>query len=237
MKHAAIAILLLLPQDDLKAKFEAKRATDPLAAFKLLADAGGEPAAKLARPALAQQISADTAAGLKAWAEAKGDVADVHLVRAALLATPYAPDFSRQILRTLSLLKAPRKTVTGCGGCKGAGSAPCAGCKEGLVLGPCPHCEAKGTVACVLCDGSGTLDHHGYKGTLLLTIERETPFKIKDAKGKPVSGKLPAQSLTYTMASCAGGSFNLGTRSVVTKTNAEKTGSANQTCEAFWKEM
>ncbi|HEX7899239.1 MAG TPA: hypothetical protein VF950_15845 [Planctomycetota bacterium] len=237
MKHAALALLLLLPQDDLKAKFEAKRAADPLAAFKLLADAGGEPAAKLARPALAQQITADTAAGLKAWAEAKGDVADVHLVRAALLAAPYSPDFSRQLLRTLSLLKVPRKTVTGCGGCKGAGSAPCAGCKDGLVLGPCPRCEAKGTVACVLCDGSGTLDHHGYKGQLVLTIERDTRVPVKDDKGKTRFGTLPAQVLTYGMASCAGGSFNLQTRSVVTKTNAEKTGSANQTCETFWKEM
>jgi hypothetical protein len=238
MKNAALAILLLAsPQDDLKAKFDAKRATDPLAAFKLLSDAGGDAAAKLARPALAQQISADTAAGLKAWAEAKGDLAEVHLVRAALLATPYAADFSRQIQRTLSLLKQPRKTVTSCGGCKGAGSAPCAACKEGLVLGPCPRCEAKGTVSCILCDGAGTLDHHGYKGTLVLTIERDTRVSIKDEKGKTRFGTLPAQSITYHMATCSNGTFSLQAESVTTKTGAKKNESKSQPCETFWKEM
>jgi hypothetical protein len=233
-----LAILLLAaPQDDLAAKFEAKRTSDPAAAFKLLADAGGEPAAKIARPALARQIGDDLAAGLKAWSEGKADAADVHLARAATLASPYSPDFSRQVLRALSLLKQPRKTPTGCGGCKGLGSAPCAGCKDGLAPGPCPRCEAKGSVACLLCDGAGTLDHHGYKGTLVLTIERDTRVSVKDDKGKTRFGTLNAQTLTWTLASCANGSFPLRTRSVASKTNVEKTGSANQTCEGFWKEM
>ncbi len=238
MKHAALALLLLAaPQDDLKAKFDAKRATDPVAAFRLLADAGGDAAAKIARPALAAQIGDDAAAGLKAWAEGKGDVADLHLVRAALLASPWSPDFSRQLLRTLSLLKLPRKTLTGCATCKGAGSAPCTACKEGQVLGPCPRCEAKGSVACILCDGSGTLDHHGYKGTLVLSIERDTRISVKDDKGKTRFGTLPAQSLTYRMTTCNGGSFNLQTESVVTKTGAKKNDSKNQPCDVFWKEM
>lgn len=238
MRIAAAALLLLAaPQDDLKAKFDAKRAADPVAAFRLLADAGGEAAAKLARPALAQQIDADAAAGLKAWAEGKGDLADVHLVRAALLASPYAPEYAQQLLRTLSLLKQPRKTLTGCATCKGLGSAPCTACKEGQVLGPCPRCEAKGSVACILCDGSGTLDHHGYKGTLVLAIERDTRVSVKDDKGKTRFGTLPAQTLSYRMTTCNAGSFSLQTESVVTKTGAKKNDAKTQPCETFWKEM
>lgn len=237
MKQILLGLVLLAPQDP-QAAFEAKRAQDPVAAFKQLATTPGEPAKAVARPALARQIAEDAAAGLKAWGEGKADVAEKHLARAALLADPYSPDYSRQLMRLVFLLKQPRKAPPDCGACKNAGSAPCPGCKQtGSAPGPCSRCEAKGSVPCILCDGSGSLDHHGYKGTLVLTVERDTRVTFTADDGKTRSGTLPSQALTYQMATCSGGSFHLQTESVVRKTGARKNDSANQPCETFWKQM
>jgi hypothetical protein len=232
------AVLAAGPQgDDLARKFEALRATDPLAALKFLAQTPGEPAQKLARPFLARQISQDVAAGLKAFADAKGDLAELPFTRGALLADLYAPEFSKQLMRLVFLLKQPRKTPTGCATCKGAGGAPCTACQGGLTLGPCTLCETKGSIPCMLCDGSGTLEHRGYKGALVIVAEHEVTVMTKDAKGKSVRARLNPQTLTYTMSPCSGGSFALQTESVLTKTGAKTTGSANQPCSKFWSEM
>jgi hypothetical protein len=230
-------ILLLLAtvgaQDDLKAKFEAKRAVDPVEAFKLLAEKPGENAQLLARPALSRQITADLAAGLKAYGEGKGDLAEKPLLRAALLSEPYFPQMSHQLVNLLFLLKQARKTVVACAVCKGVGASPCTACQGGLALGPCPACEAKGTIACFLCDGTGTLAHHGYKGPFVLTIN-DTKVSIG---GK--SGTLHGQILTYTMSSCTGGSFHLKTGNVITCSH--KVGpisfDGTKSCTDFWKEM
>ena len=238
--HAAALTPVLLaagPQDDLSKKFETLRATDPVAAFKLLADNPGEPAQKIARGAIARQITQDVAAGLKAFTEGKGDAAEAPFTRAALLADLFAADYSRQLMRLVFLLKHPRKTPTGCAPCKGAGAAPCTACQNGLALGPCIRCESKGSVPCFLCDGSGQLDHRGYKGTLVLTVERPVRVSLKNDKGKTVGGTLDPQTLTYQMNLCSGGSFGLQTESVATKTGAKTTGSANQPCTKFWTEM
>src|SRR5579864_2928275 len=170
----APAALAAGPQgDDLAKKFEAVRATDPVAALKFLAQTPGEPSQKIARPAVARQITQDLATGLKAYAEGKGDIAELPFTRAALLTDLYAPEFSRQLMRLVFLLKQPRKTPTGCATCKGLGAAPCTACQAGLTLGPCSDCESKGSISCLLCNGSGTLDHHGYKGTLVLIADHE----------------------------------------------------------------
>ncbi len=236
---AALTPVLLAagPQDDLAKKFETLRATDPIAAFKLLSDNPGDAAQKIARAAIAKQITQDLAAGLKAHADGKSDQAEVPFARAALLADLYSPDFSRQLTRMGFLNKQPRKTTTGCATCKGAGAAPCAACQQGLVLGNCTRCEAKGSVPCLLCDGSGQLDHRGYKGTLVLVAERDVRVSFKNDQGKTVSGRLDAQTLTYTMSPCSGGSFGLQTDTVNAKTGAKKTGSVNQPCAKFWGEM
>jgi hypothetical protein len=237
---AALTPVLLAagPQgDDLSKKFEALRVSDPVGALKLLASNPGEPAQKLARTAIAKQITQDVAAGLKACADAKGDQAEPTLTRAALLADLYAPDFSRQLMRLFFLLKQPRKTQTGCATCKGAGAAPCTACQAGLALGPCARCESKGSVPCLLCDGSGTLAHHGYKGTLVLTLEHSVTVMFKNDAGKTVRAKAEPQTLTYQMSPCSGGSFPLQTENVIAKTGEKKTGSANQPCSKFWSEM
>ena len=236
---AALAPVLLAaaPQDDLAKKFESLRATDAVAAFKLLADHPGESAQKIARPAIARQITQDAAAGLKAFAEGKGDAAEAPFTRAALLADLFAPDFSRQLLRLFFLTRAPRKTPTGCAVCKGAGGAACTACQNGLALGPCARCESKGTVPCLLCDGSGQLTHRGYKGTLVLTVDQRVRVSLKNDKGKTVGGWLEPQTLTYQMNVCSGGTFGLQTESIVTKTGDKKTGSTNQGCTKFWGEM
>jgi hypothetical protein len=233
----APAVLAAGPQDDLPKKFEALRAADPVAAFKFLAQSPGEPSKKIARPAIAKQITQDLAAGLKAYAENKGDLAELPFTRAALLADPYAPDFSRQLMRLVFLLKQPRKTSTGCATCKGLGAAACTACQAGLALGPCTACEAKGSVTCLICDGSGTLDHRGYKGPLVITAEHPVTVMIKNDKGKTVRAKLDPQTLTYHMSPCSGGSFQLQTESVNSKTGAKTNGSANQPCSKFWSEM
>src|SRR5579862_2588869 len=133
----APAVLAAGPQgEDLAKKFEATRAADPISAFKLLGQTPGEPAQKVGRPALARQITLDVAAGLKGFADGKGDVAELPFTRAALLADLYAPDLSRQLMRLVFLLKQPRKTPTGCSTCKGAGASPCTACQAGLALGP-----------------------------------------------------------------------------------------------------
>src|SRR5690242_18963626 len=96
----APAVLAAVPQgEDLAKKFEAARAADPVAAFKFLGQNPGDPAKKVARPALARQITQDVAAGLKGFAEGKGDVAELPFTRAALLSDLYAADFSRQLMR------------------------------------------------------------------------------------------------------------------------------------------
>jgi hypothetical protein len=225
------------PPDDLAKKFETLRATDPIAAFKYLAENPGDAAQKLGRTAVAKQISQDLAAGLKASAEGKGDQAELPFTRAALLADLYSPDFSRQLLRLVAQNKAPRKVPTGCATCKGAGGAPCTACQAGLALGNCTRCEAKGSVPCLLCDGSGQLDHRGYKGTLVLVAEREVRVTFKNDKGKTVSGRLNPQTLTYQMSPCSAGSFGLQTESVNAKTGEKTSGSANQPCSKFWSEM
>jgi hypothetical protein len=238
--HAAALTPVLLaaaPQDDLARKFETLRATDPIAAFKLLSENPGDAAQKIARAAIAKQISQDLAAGLKAHADGKGDQAEAPFARAALLADLYSADFSRQVMRFSFLNKAPRKTTTGCATCKGAGAAPCAACQQGLVLGNCTRCEAKGSVPCLLCDGSGQLDHRGYKGTLVLTLERTISVTFKNDAGKTVRAKAEPQMLTYQMSPCSGGSFALNTENVITKTGAKTNGSANQPCSKFWSEM
>lgn len=240
VRTAALSPLLLAagPQgEDLPKKFEGLRATDPVAAFKFLADHPGEPAQKLARGAVARQISQDLALGLKAAADPKPEGADVPLARAALLADPYAPEFSRQIMRLVFLDKLPRKTSTGCATCKGLGAAACTACQSGLVLGPCGRCESKGSVDCPICDGSGTLNHHGYKGTVVLTIEHTTKVSFKNDQGKTVRATAEPQSLTYQMSPCSGGSFNLQTENVITRTGQKKNESHNQPCPKFWSEM
>lgn len=232
------AALAAGPQaDDLGKKFEAMRGTDPVAAFKFLAENPGESARKIARIALAKQITEDVATGLKAYADPKGDQAVLSLTRAALLADLFAPDFSRQLMRLVFLTRPPRPLPTGCAACKGAGAAPCTACREGLALGPCTRCDGKGSAPCLLCDGSGSLGHFGYKGTLVLAVEREVRVSFKNDKGKSVSGRLDPQTLTYQMRLCSGGSFALQTESVNTKSGAKTTGSATQPCAKFWSEM
>jgi hypothetical protein len=240
IQAAALAPVLLAaapPQEDVAKKFETLRAADPVAAYKFLADHPGDATQKLARTALAKQISQDIATGLKTSAEGKGDQAELPFSRAALLADLYSPEFSRQLIRLVLLNRSPRKTVTGCATCKGAGAAPCTACQAGLVLGNCTRCEAKGTVPCLLCDGSGQLDHRGYKGTLVLVAERPVSVTVKNDKGKNVRATLNPQTLTYQMSPCTGGSFGLQTESVNAKTGEKTTGSANQPCTKFWSEM
>ncbi|HLY09075.1 MAG TPA: hypothetical protein VKW04_07235 [Planctomycetota bacterium] len=232
------AALAAGPQgDDLSRKFEALRATDPVAALKFLGQTPGEPSQKLARPMIARQITQDVAAGLKGFADGKGDLAELPFTRAALLADLYAPDFSRQLMRLVFLLKQPRKILTGCSTCKGLGGAPCTACQAGLSLGPCTLCEAKGSIPCPLCDGSGSLEHRGYKGSLVIVADHEVTVMFTNDKGKSVRARLSPQTLTYQMSPCSGGSFSLQTESVVTKTGAKTTGSATQPCSKFWSEM
>jgi hypothetical protein len=221
------------PDAGLRASFEAKLAQDPVAAFRSLAENPTEEARGLARAAMARVVRADLDAGLKAFAENKADLVEKHLTRAALLAEAYSPELSRQVMRMLFLMKQPRKTPTGCAPCKGAGAAPCGGCKGGLTTGNCPRCEARGQVNCLLCDGAGTMDHHGYKGTLVLTLERDT--RAKDEFGR--SGVLPAQTVTYQMKPCAGGSFPLHTENVLAKGGARPPQNVSQPCSKFWNEM
>lgn len=231
-------LLAAAPQgEDLAKKFETLRATDPVAALKFLGQNPGEPATKIARVAVARQITADIAAGLKAYAEGKGDQAELPFTRAALLADPYGADLSRQLMRLVFLLKQPRKIPTGCATCKGLGAAPCTSCQAGLALGPCTRCEAKGSVPCLLCDASGTLDHRGYKGTLHLAIENKFSVTFKNDKGKTVRGTAEPQTLTYQMSPCSGGSFALQTENILTKSGTKKNESVNQPCSKFWSEM
>ncbi len=239
MLRTTLAALLLLgsaPQADLKSRFETARAQDPVAAFRLLADNAGTPA-PFARAALAKQIGEDLAAGLKAYEAGQAALVDRHFSRAAQLGDLYAKDFSRELLRWILLLKAPHKTVAECPPCKSLGATACSACQAGRSLQPCPPCGAKGSVPCILCDGAGTLDHHGYKGTLVFNIDRDTKISFKNDQGKTARGTLNAQTLTYQMNRCSGGSFGLQTESLVAKTGDKKSGSTTQTCAKFWTEM
>ncbi len=197
------------PAAGLQARFDAKL-SDPVAALKWLAEQPATDAQPVARPALAKLVNDDLAAGLKAFSERKADLVEKHLARAALLADPYSPEFSKQLMRMLFLLKQPRKTPTGCAACKGLGSSSCGTCAGGLAQGPCPRCEAKGQVNCLLCDGSGLMDHHGFKGKMVLTF---SDFKVKVAQG---TGTIHGQVLNWHMASCASGQFSLRTDNRIT---------------------
>ncbi len=226
------------PAADLRAQFDAKL-SDPLAALRWLAGQPAADARPVARPALARIVNDDLAAGLKAFQEGKADLVEKHLVRAALLADPYSPEFSKQLMRMLFLLRQPRKALTGCAPCKGLGSSACGTCKSGLAQGPCPSCEAKGRVDCLLCDGGGTMDHHGYKGRMVLTF---SDFKLKVAAGV---GTMHGQVLTYHMSPCSGGQFNLRTDVVNTCEHkndprvkaATKNFSGSKPCNEAWKEL
>ncbi len=219
------------PVEGLRARFEAMLA-DPVAALKFLAESPSAESRRLAREGLARFIPEDIAAGLKASVEGREEDAERPLVRAALLSDPYSPDLSRQLIRTLLLLKRPRRTTTGCAACGGAGSAPCPACRNGLVEGPCARCGTKGQAACILCEGSGTMDHYGFKGTLTLTIPRDIRIKYQGRMGT-----LNAQTVTYRMGPCEDGGFALRTESVVSSSGARKTDSLRQPCTKFWEEM
>lgn len=209
------------------------RLADPVAALKYLAERPSPEAASLARETIAKAINDDLAAGLKAFGEKQGEAAERHLSRAALLADPYSPDLSRQLMRLLFSTKQPRRVPTGCSSCAGKGSSGCTACQGGLLTGNCPRCDAKGTAPCILCEGSGQLDHPGYKGTFVLVLERELPFKYQ---GKPA--KMPPQTLTYRMSPCDGkGSFQIHTETVVTATGVRNAGTVQQSCDKFWDEM
>jgi hypothetical protein len=233
---AALLLLGAAPQGDPRAAFEAARAADPVSAFRRLADNPGVPA-PFARAALSRQIGEDLAAGFQAFEAGKLDELDRRFTRAALLADPYAREFSAELFRWILLAKAPHRTLTDCPTCRNLGSAPCTDCQAGRSPQPCPPCGAKGAVPCFLCDGSGTLDHHGYQGTLVLSVTSDTRVSFKNDQGKILRGTLDAQTLTYRMRPCASGSFALDTESVVRKTGVKKSGSTSQPCEKFWKEM
>jgi hypothetical protein len=224
------------PASGLQAQFDAKL-SDPIAALKWLAEQPAADAQPVARPALAKLVSDDLAAGLKAFSEGKADLVEKHLVRAALLADPYSPEFSKQLMRMLFLLKQPRKTPTGCAACKGLGSSGCGTCKSGIAQGPCPRCEAKGQVNCLLCDGSGMMDHHGFKGKMVLTF---SDFKVKVAQG---TGTIHGQVVNWHMAPCANGSFSLRTDNSITCEHKNDprvkptTFSGSKSCNDLYKEL
>ncbi len=225
------------PAGSLKADFDAK-ASDPVEAIKFLAGKNTDEAKALAREAVVRFVNDDLAAGLKAFGEGKADLAEKHLARAALLAEAYSPEFSRQLVRMIFLLKQPRKVPTGCAACKGAGSSACGSCKSGLAQGNCPRCEAKGSVNCLLCDASGTMDHHGYKGRLLLTVASDTPIRYQGARGT-----LHGQTVRWDMSPCAGAGFHLRTTNTITcqHKNDPKVPpikfDGNKPCGEFWNEM
>jgi hypothetical protein len=221
------------PGGSLRAEFEAQALKDPVAALRLLSEKNSDEARALARDAVARIVAADIDAGVKAFQDGQAEAAEKHLVRAALLSDAYAPELSRQLMRMYFLMKPQRKTPTGCASCKGAGAAACASCQKGFAQGACPRCEAKGQVNCLLCDGSGQMDHHGYKGTLVLVLEKDT--KAKDEKGR--SGTLPAQTVTYRMSPCDAGQFQLHTENVVTKTGAKGQENLRHPCLKFWNQM
>jgi hypothetical protein len=221
--------------EGLRARFESA-ISDPVAALRLLAKEPSDEARRLAREALARLIPEDATAGMKALTEGRAEPAEKALVRAALLSDPYSPALSRQLMRAFFLMKQPRKTPTGCASCGGAGAAPCGACQKGLAEGACPRCEAKGQVACILCEGSGTMDHHGYKGTVILTLENDT--QARNEKGQ--RGTLHAGTITYQMSPCAGGEFPLRFESVTKCSHfpgKESSQTLKQPCLKFWNEM
>lgn len=221
----------------LKAEFDAK-ASDPVAAYKLLAGNNTDEAKALARSSFVRFVNDDLAAGMKAFSENEADVAEKHLARAALLAEAYSPEFSRQLVRMIFLLKEPRKVPTGCEACKGAGSSPCGACKGGLAQKNCPRCEAKGHLSCLLCDGAGTMDHHGYKGKLLLTVASDISIRYQGAPGT-----LHGQTITWDMRPCARGGFHLRTSNRIICEHKDDPRvrrikfDGNQPCREFWNEM
>lgn len=217
--------------EGLRPRFESAL-SDPVAAIRLLAGEPSDEARRIAREALARIIPQESSAGMKAFAEGRAEAAETSLTRAAILSAPYSPGLSRQLMRAFFLMKQPRKTPTGCASCGGAGATPCGACANGLAEGPCPRCEAKGVVACILCEGSGTMDHHGYKGTLVLTVEKDIRIRYQGRMGT-----LNAQTLTWRMQPCDGGHFSLQTESVVTAGGARRTDSVRQPCGKFWEEM
>jgi hypothetical protein len=221
----------------LREELDRRLAKDPVEALKFLAGKGSDEARSLARGALARAIQEDLNSGLQAFADGDADAAERSLPRAALMADPYAPEFSRQLMRLVFLLKRPGRTPTGCAVCGGAGSSPCGSCKEGQAAGNCPRCETRGRVACVLCEGEGTLPHAGYRGNIVLGIERPFRFTVK-IDGNSRSGTMDPQTITYQMGPCAGsGGVQIDFVSVHAETGTETPGSARRSCAEFWTEM
>lgn len=192
--------------------FDARLAADPVAALRSLnPDAGLEPELhRRVRRIAAQTLRADLEAGFRAFASKDPTGAERPLARAALLAESDAPELSRQLVRLLLLLPGPRRVPTDCSSCAGQGCVPCASCRDGRALGPCPRCEAKGHTPCLLCDAAGTLDHPGFRGTLILSLQDR---RIRTEAG---TGTLHGQIITYHMGLCSGGRFPLRTENVIT---------------------
>lgn len=193
--------------------FDASVAADPVAALRSLnPDTVLEPELRRRiRGIVARTLRADLEAGFRAFVSKDPAGAERPLARAALLAASDAPELSRQLVRLLLLLPGPRRASTGCTSCAGQGSIPCASCRGGgRTLGPCPRCEAKGHTPCLLCDAAGVIDHGGFRGTFILTIQDR---RVRTEAG---TGTLHGQIITYHMSLCSGGRFPLRTENVIT---------------------
>ena len=218
---------------DLKARFSAEAARDPIAALRSLAGKPAADARPLARNAIAHAINVDLAAGKKAIEAGDGAVAERHLSRAALLAAPYHAPLSDMLVKMIHLAKEPRKGRLTCSACSGSGAADCKSCEKGLVPGDCSHCASRGKADCFLCGATGKLDHYGFRGKLVLTVPRTIKVVMRSGRGT-----LYAQTINWNMSPCAGqGSFNLHTQNRLHATGRGKQSQVRQTCANFWKEM
>lgn len=221
---------------DVKKLFEARR-SDIIGALKFLGTQPVDQARPIARETVAMTISQDLVAGMKALTDGDAAAAEKRLTRAALLASPYQPEFSRQLMRMIFLSGKPRRTLTGCAACSGAGARACKACTAGRTEGACPRCESKGKVDCLVCEGAGNLDHFGYRGRIEIQITRPYKFRMQ-YQGKMRSFTMHRQTITYTVQPCSGrGSFHQSWDSINTETGKNSPGSKQQTCEKFWEEL
>lgn len=217
------------PARDIVAEFE-RRASDPVAALRWLSEQSGrEPVLPAARRVLGRTLDLHLREGLKAFAARDAAGAEKHLTGAALLAEPYAPDLSTQLMRMWTQLKAPRTIKIDCGACVGAGVSEC----EALVAAPCGRCSGEGALNCVLCEGRGTVPHHSFRGAIQIVIS--TTFKITIGGRK---GAYDPQTITWRMQDCGGkGRFHTDTTASRKGQSKVFTGASDQTCREYWDEL
>ncbi len=128
----------------------------------------------------------------------------------------------------------------GCSACTSSNETDCAACENGIVSRACGSCLGKKKVSCLLCAGSGRVQHAGYIGKIRFQITKSYTKKVFQRYKGSLLLRTHPQTLTWTLGPCDGqGEFNLNTHSkpLNPRVPAAAPRNVQKECKDLWKDM